>query len=360
MARPTRHGKGWRIRWIDANGKRQSKTYRRKEDAILEGCRRQLEADAIRRGLQPARTDRTFSQLAESWRLHRARQKRSANSDASIVRRHLMPAFGDDLLTDITTGRISAFAAQLDRAPKTVHNVLTQLGAMLNHGVELSWLDRVPKIRKPCITKADADFSYLQTQEEITRLLEAARVEGEHVYTLYATAILTGMRAGELAGLRRSCVDFEHNLILVNRSYTGPTKNSKARHVPISRAYSGSSLVIFKDNIARLCEPLRANYQAAGQDKLAGLICPLIEGATWVHELGHLMGLVNTGADMVTAHQDEEHGAHCDNPDCIMYWLNNSVEIAGIIKQRLDSGNEEFLPFDQNCLDDLDALAGGD
>jgi len=50
---------------------------------------------------------------------------------------------------------------------------------------------------------------------------------------LYATAIYTGMRAGELAGLRREDIDLERRLITVQRSFDGPTKSGDVRYVPI-------------------------------------------------------------------------------------------------------------------------------
>jgi integrase len=51
---------------------------------------------------------------------------------------------------------------------------------------------------------------------------------------LYAAAAYTGLRAGELAGLRWSDLDLERRTIHVRRSYLGKTKTrSSRRHVPI-------------------------------------------------------------------------------------------------------------------------------
>jgi integrase len=60
-----------------------------------------------------------------------------------------------------------------------------------------------------------------------------ARDEGEDVFTLYATAIYTGMREGELGGLRWEDVNFERRIITVQRSFEGPTKAGDVRYVPI-------------------------------------------------------------------------------------------------------------------------------
>src|SRR5207248_1839165 len=57
--------------------------------------------------------------------------------------------------------------------------------------------------------------------------------EGDLVFTFYATALYTGMRAGEVAGLRKEDVDLERRLICVQRSYNGPTKSGELRWIPV-------------------------------------------------------------------------------------------------------------------------------
>ena len=45
-----------------------------------------------------------------------------------------------------------------------------------------------------------------------------------------------------------------------------------------------------------------------------------IEQATVVHELGHVIGLVNNGLPMQVPHEDPEHPHHTTDPDDVMYW----------------------------------------
>jgi integrase len=117
--------------------------------------------------------------------------------------------------------------------PKTVNNYLTVLTAMLNCAVEIGWLAKAPKIKKLRVRILGKDFRYLRTDDEIRRFLIAAKEEGESVFALYATAVYTGMRAGELAGLHWDDVSFDRRLITVQRSFTGPTKAEDVRYVPI-------------------------------------------------------------------------------------------------------------------------------
>lgn len=82
-----------------------------------------------------------------------------------------------------------------------------------------------------------------------------------------------------------------------------------------------------------------------------------VEQATLVHEFGHAAGLVHNGLALTSVHQDPEHGAHCSNPDCVMYWLNEGArDMVDYVSRRVASGREVL--FDDACLDDARAASG--
>ncbi|HSC88656.1 MAG TPA: hypothetical protein VLC09_15340, partial [Polyangiaceae bacterium] len=100
VARPIKRGDKWRIRWLDADGKRRSEVYHRKADADRALLARLSAADAERRGLRPRIEDgRTFAELADRWLAYRAAAKRSKGDDESMLRRHLRPFFGEQRLS---------------------------------------------------------------------------------------------------------------------------------------------------------------------------------------------------------------------------------------------------------------------
>jgi len=70
------------------------------------------------------------------------------------------------------------------------------------------------------------------------------------------------------------------------------------------------------------------------------------------HELGHLMGLVNLGSPMQTAHEDVAHASHCTNKNCLMYY---QAETTDIVSTLLSSGSPQL---DANCMADLHANGG--
>ncbi len=234
MSRPVKHYGRWRIRWVGADGERHSLTFDDFNDAKRALAQAQNEVEQVRAGLRmPVVANKTFAELCDYWITNKVPTKRSGADDISIIKCHLRPAFGTLRLCELNVERADRFIASRVGSVKTVHNQVTLLISMLNKAVDLNWLERVPRIKKPKVRLFDKDFRYLRTEDEIQRLLRAARDEGEMTYILYSTAIYTGMREGELAGLRWDDVNFDHRLITVQRSYAGPTKAGDVRHVPI-------------------------------------------------------------------------------------------------------------------------------
>lgn len=236
IAKPARLPSGnYRIRWVDAHGYRRSAvypTYREAESALRIG---KTEAERGRRADRLAKmAPKRFAEICDYWLERRAPRKRSRAHDRSIIERHLRPAFGSLLIEAIGVEQVDDFVAERSHLhPKTVSNHVTLLITLLRLARDLRWIRDVPAIKKPKFDHLGGGFRYLCTKEEVQCFLRAARQHGEDVFALYATAIHTGMRAGELAGLRWDDIDLERRLITVQRSFSGPTKSGRIRHVPI-------------------------------------------------------------------------------------------------------------------------------
>lgn len=274
-ARPVRCRDKWRVRWIDHEGRRQSAVFDSEREAQRALDARRTEAHEIRRGLrQRPPEDRTFNELADYWLTHRAPAKRSRDDDESIIRRHLRPVFGALLLRELSAEQIDRYTqSRAHLAAQTVRNHLTLLGSMLRLAIELRWLAALPSIRKPRADPEDElDPPWLKTQDEIRRVLEAARSEPEPlVFVLYATAVYTGMRAGELAGLRWADVDLTRRTIHVRRSFDGKTKTRASRRyvpivdalLPILRAWQACARneLVFPNNAGNMHDPQARVFQ---------------------------------------------------------------------------------------------------
>ena len=107
------------------------------------------------------------------------------------------------------------------------------------------------------------------------------------------------------------------------------------------------------------CVPCAAGKAGLSDEEARELLCPLTEGATWMHEFGHLLGLVDNGTPMLVPHRDENHGHHDINENCIMHWSHESGAVAQFIQNRLASGRRDLRNvFDQACQEDLAAARG--
>jgi hypothetical protein len=111
--------------------------------------------------------------------------------------------------------------------------------------------------------------------------------------------------------------------------------------------------VSFGDTIAMFKDVIRSTADITNPNAVR-----YVEQSTMIHELAHSIGLVDNGVSMVAGHKDDAHGAHCTDPDCVMYWLNEGAsEARAFALRRLLDGST--ILFDAACLADVDALTGG-
>lgn len=107
-------------------------------------------------------------------------------------------------------------------------------------------------------------------------------------------------------------------------------------------AWGGKNIAIFKKTIRDNCRGILTGNE----------LCKFAEQAIWTHEVGHVLGLVNNGVPAQSNHHDVEHGHHCNNDECVMYWAYEGAKLFDVLSERL-GGNGGALEFDQACKDDL-------
>lgn len=77
-------------------------------------------------------------------------------------------------------------------------------------------------------------YGWIKRPEDVAKFLDACRPEWFRVAA--AIAVYAAARKGEIAGLRVDAIDFERQLIRLDRSYDGPTKSAQVRYVPLAPA----------------------------------------------------------------------------------------------------------------------------
>jgi integrase len=156
---------------------------------------------------------------------------------------------GDLSLVDITPSRITECRDKLSRGttkrgstrtPATVNRYMAALSHAFSVAInEWGWLEDSPmrKVKKPTEPRGRVRFL---SDEERERLLDACKhSDNPYLYPVFVLAISTGMRQGEIMGLRRSDVDLHQGRITLH-----VTKNGEIRVVPLV----GKALEILKDH----------------------------------------------------------------------------------------------------------------
>ena len=133
------------------------------------------------------------------------------------LRVHIQPFFGRTRLDEIGLPHVREFVKAMlakQLKPATVLKAVAIVKEMFKHAVQWGYLDANPAlyIERP---RVEIEEMEILTPPEIRRLFEAAE---EPVRTLLLCAVLTGMRRGELLGLKWEDIDFEGNRIHVRRA----------------------------------------------------------------------------------------------------------------------------------------------
>lgn len=153
----------------------------------------------------------------------------------SILRKHLLPFFGEMRLDAIGPYHIEKLKAHLfsqNLAVATVDNTLKIIRRLLKVAIEWGRLATMPTIRKLRIHSQKFDFL---TFEEAKQLLAAADPEWRPMILI---ALRTGLRRGELLGLRWEDIDLVAGRLRVCRALVvgllGTPKSGKTREIPLS------------------------------------------------------------------------------------------------------------------------------
>lgn len=229
----------------------------RDEDAARE-CAREVSALARATGAVPVTVRETFREYAERWL--NEREKRgltSVHSDRYRMRMHVFAVLGDIDVRRIGRTDVERLVRELDRkiaspaddaqhiAWKTAMNIWGLVTKLFDDAVHAKRLDlRVrdddptDKVRGPERGARKAK-QFLYPSEFLKLVAAPDEKVPLHRRVLYAVAVYTFARAGELRALTWDDVDFEHRVIHITKAvdrHTGKVKSTKTgetRRIPI-------------------------------------------------------------------------------------------------------------------------------
>lgn len=131
----------------------------------------------------------------------------------------IKPFHVQELINFLATpsGRVDKKGEKL--APATIRRYLTILQSIMTMAWKQEYIQSNPAdTRRLEISKIVTPEVEAFSNEEIAEILKMAQLEPIHIHAVIATAIYTGARRGEIAGLKWEDVDFEKRTMYIRRS----------------------------------------------------------------------------------------------------------------------------------------------
>jgi integrase len=230
--RGTRDKPNWWIQYTETDGTRPRVRTKAKTKAEAKRYAAEVESRIAKGliGVIEPQASKTFSELMEKWLS--SLTNRNKEDDKVRARKHLLPRFEKIRLKDITLAQvmrwIDAQRAAKNLSEATIRFNVNLLSRFFSWAIERGHADNnpvksIPRGRRPvCAPKGDR--SWLDSDE---KTIEIFNTLPEPINFMFYLANRSGLRLGEVCGLRMSDMDNLGTSIKVRFSYDGPLKENK-------------------------------------------------------------------------------------------------------------------------------------
>ena len=179
------------------------------------------------RGVSTLPSKMTVAELLQQWLEHVSQNRASRTYEGykQIVERHLVPAFGSLRLAKLRASHIQGYLSRAIESGRlkgegklsctTVHHHYAALHAALEYSVRMQLLAVNPAASAEAPRMEHKEPKAL-TEKETALLLSLVR--GDELYIPILIAVSTGLRRGEVLGLKWADVDLKTGTLTVRRS----------------------------------------------------------------------------------------------------------------------------------------------
>jgi len=210
-----------------------------------EAERRRLEKQAELASVEYVEPSRDrFELLCEEWwsNVAEGTYAETTRKDCrSMLDRHIIPAFGMKRIAQVRYREIQQFIRMKQQeklSNKRINNILVVISRIFDYGVraEVCRDNPVSKVDRLSIERHEVDCL---SPQELWSLLQAVREVQPYWAALVVTALMTGMRLGELRSLTWKHVDLDNRVLRVRKSKSksevkGPKTAAGWRTIPLS------------------------------------------------------------------------------------------------------------------------------
>jgi len=185
----------------------------------------------------------TLIEFVRRWREDVLSQRKPSTARAaeSHLRHHIIPTLGFKRLDEIGAETVQAFVSALSRrcTRKTVVNIVGTLSTILNTAKQWGYICEGVSLKTLALpSQKEREIARFFSAEQARQIIDGARAPFS---TAFAVAAMTGIRPGELFGLKCEDLDFERKLLFIRRSawygkLQAPKSQSSIRALPLPEA----------------------------------------------------------------------------------------------------------------------------
>ena len=202
----------------------------------------------LERALKPAVT---FNSIADAWEAKRLPLLHNSSQfiTPGRLRKHVRPFFGSMAIEEIRTGTVNDWIRSMTAKklePKTIHNVWKDFRAIVNW--QRKQMDEPKVTWYPDLPTLPDDEQRWFTQAEIRQIVDSAT---DQYKALFHLAGYTGLRSGELVGLRVEDLKLEDGVIEVRRAvWNGIEGDTKTKSGKRNVFIDSATLQLLRDFLA--------------------------------------------------------------------------------------------------------------
>lgn len=198
----------------------------------------------------------TLKEFALDWYENYKFKLRTTTAEQyeSKIHNWIIPFLGKVKLQDIKPIHAQKFSRHLleNLEQSTAYKVYAVIKLIMNHAVEMELMNKNP-FNNISMIKSKKKTLVTWKFDELNHFLEVAKKydkEGFY-YKLFATAAYTGLRKGELLGLRKSDVDFNKNKLTIKQSISETKKGVQLSQLKTPSSYRQVAIDSFVSSILK-------------------------------------------------------------------------------------------------------------
>lgn len=216
---------GWQLllRYKDGSGKWKQKSkqgYDRKSEALSETAKKAL-LNKVNLSTDSEDADMTLKELYRQFRKDKAKELTYSTLKVYDLTMKHFSALSDYKVSDIQYQDLMNVINALPNSSSTINLDIMKLKVLFKYAKKvLKIINADPTENIERLKERRKSAAFALTASQLTALLDSMR-ENERIdtYTMCAIAGYAGLRFGEISGLTAEDIDFDNNVIHVNKQY---------------------------------------------------------------------------------------------------------------------------------------------